>query len=137
MPRSARFVAVTVAAGLGAFAGVLVAQNPGFSRAIIQRGDVSFPGYEAVVARLEVEPGVTGQWHTHPGDEISYVLEGEAELLIAGEPPRKVSAGEAIVIPKGTVHNARNSGSTPVRALSIYVVDRSQPLASPAPAPTQ
>jgi len=49
------------AAGLGGAAGALVAQNPGFGRAIIQRGDVSFPGYEAVIARLEVGPGVTGE----------------------------------------------------------------------------
>jgi len=137
MARSTRFIALVAAAGLGAFAGVLVAQNPGFSRAIIQRGDASFPGYEAVVARLEVGPGVTGEWHTHPGDEIAYVLEGEAELLVAGQPPRKVLAGEAFVIPKGTVHNARNSGTAPVRALSIYVVDKSKPLATPAPAPPQ
>ena len=137
MTGSKRFIAVVAAAALGAFAGTLVAQNPGFSRAIVQRGDVSFPGYEAVVARLEVGPGVTGEWHTHPGDEIAYVLEGQAELLVAGQPPRKVSAGEAIVIPRGTVHSARNSGATPARALSIYVVDKSQPLATPAPAPAQ
>jgi len=53
MTGSKRFIAVVAAAALGAFAGTLVAQNPGFSRAIVQRGDVSFPGYEAVVARLE------------------------------------------------------------------------------------
>jgi len=134
MGRSTRSIALVAAAGIGMFAGVLVAQNPGFSRTIVQSGDVSFPGYEAVVTRLEVGPGVTGQWHTH---EISYVLEGEAELLIAGQPPRKISAGEAIVIPKGTVHNARNTGGAPMRALSIYVVDKSKPLATPASTPTQ
>ena len=135
MARSTRLIALVAAAGVGAFAGALVAQSPAFNRTIVQRGDVSFPGYEAVVARLEIGPGVTGEWHTHPGDEISYVLEGEAELMIAGQPPRKISPGEAIVIPKGTVHNARNSGNVPLRALSVYVVDKSKPLASPAPAP--
>ncbi|HET7095864.1 MAG TPA: cupin domain-containing protein [Casimicrobiaceae bacterium] len=137
MARSTRLLALVAAALVGAFAGALVAQSPAFNRTIIQRGDVSFPGYEAVVARLEIGPGVTGEWHTHPGDEISYVLEGESELLIAGEAPRKVAAGQAIIIPKGTAHNARNSGTAPLRALSIYVVDKSKPLASPAPAPTK
>ncbi len=137
MARSTRLLAVVAAALVGAFAGALVAQSPAFNRTIIQRGDASFAGYEAVVARLEIGPGVTGEWHTHPGDEISYVLEGEAELLIAGEPPRKVAAGQAIVIPRGTSHNARNSGTAPLRALSIYVVDKSSPLASPAPAPAK
>ena len=137
MAGSTRLIALVAAASVGAFAGALVAQSPAFSRTIIQRGDVSFPGYEAVVVRLEIGPGVTGEWHTHPGDEISYVLEGEAELLTAGQPPRRISPGEAIVIPKGTVHNARNSGTVPLRALSVYVVDKSKPLASPAPAPAK
>jgi len=137
MSRSTRFIALAAVAGLGSVAGALVAQNPGFNRAIIQRGDLSFQGYEAVVARLEVGPGMTGEWHTHPGDEVAYVLEGEAELLVAGQPPRKVAAGEAIVVPGGTVHTARNSGSAPVRALSIYVVDKSKPLATPASVPMQ
>ena len=60
-----------------------------------------------------------------------------AGALVAGQPPRKVAAGEAIVVPGGTVHTARNSGSAPVRALSIYVVDKSKPLATPASVPMQ
>jgi quercetin dioxygenase-like cupin family protein len=137
MAFSTRLIALTAAAGLGAFAGVLVAQNPGLTRTIVVKGDVATPGFEAVVARIEVAPGGVAGWHTHPGDEIDYVLEGEGELLIAGQPPRRVAAGEAFVIPAGTVHNARNPGSVPIRLVGIYVVDKSRPLASPAPAPPQ
>jgi len=137
MTLSKRLIALSAAAGLGAFAGVLVAQNPASTRTIVQKSDVSFPGYEAVVARFEVAPGAVAGWHTHPGDEITYVLEGEAELLIAGQPPRKVAAGDAFVITAGTVHNARNSGNAPVRSVGVYVVDKSKPLTSPAPAPPQ
>jgi quercetin dioxygenase-like cupin family protein len=132
-----RLIAVAAAAGLAAFTGGLIAQIPGVTRAIVQKSDVSIPGYEAVVQRVEVAPGGVAGWHTHPGDEISYVLEGEAELLIAGQPPRKVVAGEAIVIPAGTVHNARNSGSGSFKFVGVYVVDKSKPLASPAPTPPQ
>ena len=135
MALSTRLIAVAAASGLAAFAGVLVAQNPGLTRTIVHKSDVASPGYEAVVARIEVAPGGTAGWHTHPGDEIDYVLEGEAELLIAGQPPRKVTAGDAFVIPAGTVHNARNAGSAPVRVIGVFVVDKSKPLASPAPAP--
>jgi quercetin dioxygenase-like cupin family protein len=132
-----RTIALIVAGGLAACAGVLVAQNAGLTRTIVQKGDVAIPGYEAVVARVEVAPGVTAGWHTHPGEEVSYVLEGEGELLIAGQPPRKVAAGEAFVIPAGTVHNARNTGSTPIRLVGVYVVEKGKPLASPAAAPPQ
>ena len=76
-------------------------------------------------------------WHTHPGDEISYVTEGEATLMIAGQAPRKVAAGEAFVIPAGVVHNAQNDGTRATKLVGVYVVEKGKPLASPAPAPAQ
>lgn len=118
-------------------AGFCFAQASGLSRVIVTKADVSVPNREAVVARVEVAPGASAGWHTHPGDEISYVFEGEATLLMAGQVPRKVSAGEAFVIPGGVVHNAINSGSVPTKLVGVYVVEKGLPLASPAPAPAQ
>ncbi len=119
------------------FAGVIVAQVPALTRTIVLKADVSVPGREAVIARVEVAPGGVAGWHTHPGDEISYVAEGESMLLVAGQPPRKISAGEAFVIPAGVVHNARNDSAAPVKLVGIYVVEKGKPLASPASAPAQ
>ena len=68
-------------------AGLSLAQAPGLSRVVVGKGDVSVPNREAVIARVEVAPGGVAGWHTHPGDEISYVMEGEATLLIAGQAP--------------------------------------------------
>ena len=101
-------------------------------RTPILAADVAAPGHQAVVVRGEIDPGVSAPRHTHPGDEISYVLEGEAELLIDGEPPRLVKAGEAFVIPAGKVHGARNPGETPLRFIGVYVVEKGKPLATPA-----
>ena len=128
---------VAIAAALVAFTGAIVAQIPALTRTIVTRGDVSVPNREAVIARVEVAPGGVAGWHTHPGDEISYVIEGEATLLIAGQPPRKVPAGAGFVIPAGVVHNAINDGATATKLVGIYVVEKGQPLASPAPAPAQ
>jgi quercetin dioxygenase-like cupin family protein len=122
-------------AGLLALAGVLLAQNPAITRTVVTRGDVAAPDQEAVLAKVEIAPGGVAGWHTHPGDEISYVSEGEAVLMVAGQPPRKVAAGQGFVIPAGTVHNARNEGAAPVRLLGVYVVRKGQPLALPASAP--
>lgn len=121
---------VLVLAAGGAFA-----QASGLTRTIVGKADVSVPGREAVVARVEVAPGAMAGWHTHPGDEISYVLEGEATLLIAGQPPRKVVAGESFVVPAGTVHNAMNNGTVPTKLVGVYVVEKGKPLASPAAEP--
>lgn len=105
----------------------------GLSRTLVGRADVSVPGREAVVARVEVAPGAKAGRHTHPGDEISYVMEGEATLLIDGQPPRKVKAGESFVIPAGVVHDAHNDSKAPIKLVGVYVVEKGKPLASPAP----
>ena len=123
--------ALTVAAL--ASAGALMAQASGLTRTLVGRADVSVPGREAVVARVEVAPGAKAGRHTHPGDEISYVLEGEATLLIDGQAPRTVKAGESFVIPAGVVHDAHNDGSTAIKLVGVYVVEKGKPLASPAP----
>ena len=142
MNRSARFsfvraagapclaVAVLVA-GLMAATGTQ-AQGTGIKRTPVLKADVSAPNAEAVVMRVELEPGVKAGRHTHPGDEISYVLEGEGDLLIDGEPPRRVKAGDAFVIPAGKIHDAHNAGSGTMRLVGVYVVEKGKPLATPA-----
>ena len=137
MVRHSKTFAAISGAALLAFAVIVVAQNPGLTRTIVTKADVSVPDREAVVARVEIAPGGVAGWHTHPGDEISYVTDGEATLMIAGLPPRKVAAGEAFVIPAGTVHNAKNDGTTATKLVGVYVVEKGKPLASPAAAPAQ
>jgi quercetin dioxygenase-like cupin family protein len=45
------------------------------------------PGREAVVAKVELALGsFAGGRHTHPGEEISYVLGGKGGILIDGQP---------------------------------------------------
>jgi quercetin dioxygenase-like cupin family protein len=127
---------IAAGAALVAFTGVIVAQAPGLTRTLITKADVSVPNREAVIARVEVAPGGVAGWHTHPGDEISYVTDGEATLLVAGQPPRKVSAGQGFVIPAGVVHNAQNDGAVATKLVGVYVVEKGKPLASPASAPT-
>jgi quercetin dioxygenase-like cupin family protein len=111
-------------------AGATVAQ---VKRTPVLSADVAAPNREAVVVRGEIAPGASAPRHTHPGDEISYVMEGEVELLIDGAAPRVIKAGEAFVVPAGTVHGARNAGAVPLRFVGVYVVDKGKPLAVPAP----
>lgn len=137
MTNCQRIISVAAGMALVVFAGVLAAQNSALTRTIVTKADVSVPGREAVVARVEIAPGGIAGWHTHPGDEVSYVMDGEATLMIAGQPPRKVKAGEGFVIPAGTVHNAKNEGAAAVKLVGVYVIEKGKPLASPAPDPAQ
>lgn len=122
-----------IAFALAGTATVLFAQANGLKRTLLLKADVTFPGREAVVARVEVAPGARAGRHTHAGDEISYVLEGEAQLLIDGQPPRTVKAGESFLIPAGVVHDAHNTSDAPIKLVGVYVVEKGKPLATPAP----
>jgi quercetin dioxygenase-like cupin family protein len=110
----------------------ILAQAPGIKRTVVYKADVSVPGREAIVAQVELAPGVAAGRHTHFGDEISYVIEGEAEISIEGQPARKVKAGDGFVIPAGAIHDARNTGTSTLKLAGVYVVDKGKPLATPA-----
>jgi quercetin dioxygenase-like cupin family protein len=119
--------------GLAVAAAVLLAQTSGFQRTIVERGDVSVPGREAVVARVEIAPGANAGRHTHPGDEISYIIEGSGELTMEGQPVHKVKAGDGFVVPAGQKHDMRNTGSVTLKLAGVYVIEKGKPLATPAP----
>jgi quercetin dioxygenase-like cupin family protein len=113
--------------------GVLFSQAPGLKRTVVHKADVSVPGREAVIARVELAPSAKAGRHTHPGDEISYILEGEGEILIEGKPPHRVKAGDGFVIPAGAKHDAHNTGAVPLKLVAVYVVEKGKPVATPAP----
>lgn len=120
-----------------ALAGIVVvasAQQPGFKRDILQQGDLSIKGHEAVTALVEFQPGATVAPHTHPGEEVAYVIEGTVEVEQAGKPSVTLGAGKTFLIPANTVHGATNTGSTQARVLATSIVEKGKPLATPAPA---
>lgn len=108
------------------------AQEAGFKRTILQQRRISAPGREAVTAVSEIAPGSSAPRHTHPGEEIGYVLEGTVVVEQEGTAPTTVKAGQAFLIPAGTVHGASNKTSSPVRILATYIVETGKPLATPA-----
>jgi quercetin dioxygenase-like cupin family protein len=114
--------------------GVLTAQQPTFKRTVLQQGDISVPGREVVSAVAEFQPGATPGRHTHPGEEVGYVIEGTLLLEQEGKAPVTLKAGGTFLIPAGTIHNATNSGTGTARILATYIVEKGKPLATPAPA---
>lgn len=104
------------------------AQPQGIKRTDLQRHDLAVPGREAVQVRVDLEPGVAFGNHTHPGEEIIYVLEGTFEYQIEGKPPVTLRAGDVLFIPAGTVHAAKNVGSVTASELATYIVEKGKPL---------
>lgn len=119
----AALVAGAVLAPLGA-----QAQQSGVTRTDLQRHDLSAPGREAIQVRVDLAPGVAFGKHTHPGEEVIYVLEGTLEYQIEDKPPVTLKAGDVLFIPAGTVHSARNPGSVTGSELATYIVEKGKPL---------
>jgi quercetin dioxygenase-like cupin family protein len=128
----------TAGAGLGlaaliALASVVGAQTNAVHKTTLQ--DVPFPPpqFHTTTIRTVVARGGQVAPHTHPGIEMGYVLGGQALLKISGQPPRALAAGDSFAIPPRTVHSVENTGSGALTMLSTYVVEKGQPVASPAP----
>jgi quercetin dioxygenase-like cupin family protein len=122
-----RIVAATVLL-VAAAATLLVvqAQQPGVTRTELQRHDLSVPGREVIQVRVELTPGTVFPSHTHPGEEIIYVIEGTWAYEIAG---KAVTAkpGDVLFVPAGTIHSAKNVGAGTAVELATYIVEKGQP----------
>jgi quercetin dioxygenase-like cupin family protein len=84
-----------------------------------------------VIGIAIIAPNVLIGRHTHPGPESGYVIEGGFELLVDGEAPRQLKAGDSYQVSTGTPHDARASASG-AKVIATYVVPKGKPLASPA-----
>jgi quercetin dioxygenase-like cupin family protein len=104
------------------------AQQVGARRIDLQRHDLSVTGREVIQTIVELAPGTTAPRHTHPGEEIIYVLEGAWEYTVEGKPPVTLKAGDVLFIPAGAVHSARNVGTTKGTELATYIVEKGKPL---------
>jgi quercetin dioxygenase-like cupin family protein len=103
-------------------------QIPGLNRTDLQEHDLSAPGREVIQHRVEISPEAPPIRHTHPGEEIIYVLEGSLEYQVDGQPPTTVNAGEVFFVPADTVHAVKNVGSGIGLELATYVVEKGKPL---------
>jgi quercetin dioxygenase-like cupin family protein len=120
-----------IALSLGLVA-ALYAQQPGFTRKMLQDQNLSVSDRHAVQVVAEFVPGGMAGKHTHPGEELGYVMEGTLELQVAGQPPRTLKAGETFFVPAGVVHDGKNVGTGPAKVLATYIVEKGKPVASPA-----
>jgi quercetin dioxygenase-like cupin family protein len=107
---------------------VALAQQPGIKRTDLQRHDLSVPGREVNQVLVEFAPGVAFPKHSHPGEEIVYVVEGSLEYALEGRPPVTLKAGEVLFIPTGTPHAVRNVGNDKAAELATYIVEKGKPL---------
>jgi len=125
-------VAVLIVGG-GLALNVAQSQQPGVTRTDLLRHDLGLSGREVIQVRVDFAPGVAFPPHSHPGEEIAYVIEGLLEYRLEGRPPVTLKAGEALFIPAGTIHSAKNVGGGNAAELATYLVEKGKPLVAFGP----
>ncbi len=101
-------------------------------RVPLQNHDLSIPDKVMVQVRAEFAETATSGRHTHPGEEIGYLLEGQLELKVDGQPTRILKPGDVFFIPAGVIHEGINTSSGTSKVIATYVVEKDKPVASPA-----
>ena len=131
MPRPTASMIAALSIGLLAAPAIAEVAPSGIKRTPLQ--SIDFPdGYKTVTGLAEIAAGHASGLHTHPGIETGYILEGEVLMIVEGQPDRTLKPGDSYVIPAGAKHDVKSVGSVPTKAVSVFVIDKSKPLASPA-----
>ena len=123
-----RIMAMAALVAGSSFAPHVASAQRGITRTDLQRHDLGVPGREVIQVRVDIAPGVAFGRHSHPGEEIVYVIEGALVYEIEGKPPVTLEAGEVLFIPAGTIHAAKNVGRVNGAELATYVVEKGKPL---------
>jgi quercetin dioxygenase-like cupin family protein len=85
-------------------------------------------GREVVQVRIDFAEGKAFGMHSHPGEEIIYVIEGLLEYQVEGKPAVTLKAGDVLFVPAGTLHAAKNVGTGNAAELATYIVEKGKQL---------
>jgi quercetin dioxygenase-like cupin family protein len=66
-------------------------------------------------------------FHTHPGDQWEMVQEGEVTYTVRGQEPKLLKVGDAMYIPRGTIHRNQNLSDKPARTVELVIIDKGKP----------
>jgi quercetin dioxygenase-like cupin family protein len=102
------------------------------TRTEVQRERFSVPGRQIVQVRTEIPEGVASGWHTHPGEEVGYIVAGIVRMKIRDRPTLVPHAGDGFCVPPDTPHNALDLGPSTGVMLSTCLVDVDRPLSAVA-----
>lgn len=126
-----KMAAVLLIASAGLSMHAAHAQQNGIGRTDLVQNDISAPGREVIQVRVDFQPGAVSINHSHPGEEVAYVLKGTLEYQLEGRQPVTLKEGESLFIPAGVAHLARNVGAGEASELATYVVEKGSPLVVP------
>jgi quercetin dioxygenase-like cupin family protein len=75
-------------------------------------------GEQMMISLVEMQPHAVVEEHSHPHEQMGWMLEGEVDFTIGGE-TKRVAAGGMWRIPGGVLHKVI-ALDKPVRAIDIF-----------------
>ena len=120
-------------AAILAMIAVCVAAPPAAKWTELQRRAIPGTALDGMTTVIEIPPGASSARHSHPGEDFGYVIEGTIVLQVDGKPPLTLKGGDVFFTERGRIHNARNIGTTPARAVDTYIIDKGKAGITPAP----
>lgn len=108
------------------------AAAPSVQRKMLLQQDLQIPNYQTALVEVTIPAGGREGRHTHPGSLVVYVQEGALTLAMEGIPDKTYQVGESFFVPNGKIHEGINNGTTNVKAIASFVVEKGKPLASAA-----
>src|SRR5262245_28539515 len=109
-----------------------IAQQPTVQRKVLLTQDLPIPGYQAVMAAVEIPAGGREGRHTHPGAVVVYIQEGIITFDHEGKPTMTYKAADSFYIEPGKIHDGINTGTSPVQSVATFAVEKGNLLTSPA-----
>lgn len=100
---------------------ILVAQTP----------VTGVPDKVFMLLTTDFPPGVSTGRHTHPGDEYGTLMEGAVMTRQDGGEWKTVSAGESYYVPANIIHETKNVGPVPAKAVNAFVLEKGKPRVTP------
>jgi len=104
------------------------AQQPTIQRKVLLTQDLPIAGYQIVMAAVEIPAGGREGRHTHPGALVVYIQEGALTFDYEGKPTTTYKAGDSFYVEAGKIHEGINKGTSPVKAIAAFVVEKGKPL---------
>ncbi len=131
-------VALTLGIAMGvAVTRVLSAEGERVRRTEILRTDMAgLEGKEGHMWVVVIPPGEATGKHYHPGYEFIYTMDGTGVMQEKGKPDVAIKPGVAFYLRSSSdraeyVHEAKNTGTTPIKLLVVLISDRGQPMVKP------
>ena len=92
-----------------------IAHHGAIARMVVTPEELEQLGFLAFAV---IPPGEAISPHEDPMEEIYFILKGKGRMMV-GEEEAEVGVGDAIVIPKGSLHSLVNTGDEPLQLIVV------------------